>query len=86
LDDLTQKVREQVRLYATRMRRVQKEERLSISRFLHDDTIQTLVAVGVSLHDLATENDTGKELNQQLERCPTLFLDHVEALRRLCMG
>jgi PAS domain S-box-containing protein len=84
--DVTEAVRMRKRLeaYAEYTRKAQEEERKKISRVLHDDTIQSLVAVGGSLRRFLRTTDSTERSIHQLRDAYTLVQDQIEALRRLC--
>ncbi len=67
--DITEeiKLREDLRLYATQISQAHEEERKRIARELHDDTIQTMIAVSHRLDDVASRNSpTLKEVLKSL--------------------
>jgi len=80
------KMQEQLRLYAMRIRRAQEEERLNISRFLHDDTIQALVGVSQRVEALLMSEPLGEKAQRELEETRRMILDRIESLRRLSMS
>ena len=87
--DITEqaRMREQLRLYGARIRKVQEEERAAISQVLHDDTIQALTAVGHRIDALmAGHLELPKNVTSELELLANTVLDQTDALRRLCMG
>ena len=86
--DVTDQVRmrEQLQSYGARIRHAQEEERLNISRFLHDDTIQTLAAVSHRVDVLMAKHDLPKRMVAEFEGLASALLDQSDALRRLCMG
>jgi PAS domain S-box-containing protein len=86
--DVTEQVRlrEQLELYVARMRRAQEEERLAVSRFLHDDTIQALLLVALAVGEVISEGRVEGHDKRTLQRCATTLQDQVEALRRFSMG
>lgn len=80
------KLREQEELYSAMLDRAQEEERLRISQFLHDDTIQALLALSHTLQDvLQGQGVVGEAARGQLEQASTVVLDQIEALRRLSL-
>jgi len=85
--DVTEQVRlhEQLELYSVRIRRAQEEERLRVSRFLHDDTIQTLLAVCHGIQSLVMREETAERVRIELEQANKIMMDQVEVLRQLCM-
>jgi signal transduction histidine kinase len=86
--DITEQVRmrEQLRLYSARIRKAQEEERTAISRVLHDETIQSLTAVGLRLDTIMAEHDLPQPVMGEIESLANILLDQSDALRRLCMG
>ena len=86
--DITEQVdmREQLRLYGARIRHAQEEERASISRVLHDETIQTLTAVGHRLDTVMAGHNLPEEITAEFGGLANILLDQSDALRRLCMG
>ena len=87
--DVTEQVtmREQLRSYGARIRKVQEEEREAISRVLHDDTIQALTAIGHRIDGFIARNSQLPEDEiSELELLAETALNQTDALRRLCMG
>lgn len=77
------RMRRQLELYSARVRRAQESERLAVSRFIHDDTIQALLA---AVHRLETAQADGcltGGARGDLEQAREIILDQAEALRRL---
>lgn len=86
--DITEQVmlRQQLELYSSRMRRAQEDERLSISQFLHDDTIQTLLAISHTIQALLAQEEVVERVREKMEQIRRVLLDQVEALRRLTVS
>jgi PAS domain S-box-containing protein len=77
------RLREQLELFGIRIRKAHEEERLSISRVLHDDTIQTLIALSNTVQRLLASEHSPDQTRKELEHIRTVLLDQVDALRRL---
>ena len=86
--DITNQVsmREELRSYGARIRQAHEEERGSISRVLHDETIQTLTAIGHRLDTLIARHEFPQAVINELESFANVLRDQSDALRRLCMG
>lgn len=81
-----ERMREALRMYSSRITRAHEQERLSISRALHDQTVQTLLALASSIGNDLRKEEVSERMRARLEQVRSVLLDEVEALRRLCRG
>jgi len=79
-------MRRGIRVYSMRLARSHEEERLRISRALHDQTIQTLLALANSIGNDLNKEEMSERMKGRLGQVRSLLLDEVEGLRRLCRG
>lgn len=84
--DITELVemRRQLELYSSMVRTAQEGERRRISQFLHDDTIQALLAVSHAIQAYLGEH-RGPASLEILQQANAVVLDQIEALRRLSL-
>src|SRR5262249_52673453 len=59
------------------------EERARLARDLHDETIQSLVALGRQLDLLALDLPNAETASERLERVQTLLASTIDGVRRL---
>jgi PAS domain S-box-containing protein len=81
-----ERLREALREYSTRLARSHEEERLRISRALHDQTIQTLLALANNIGNDLVRGEMTERVKARLGQVRSVLLDEVEELRRLCRG
>jgi PAS domain S-box-containing protein len=83
--DITEQKRmnENLRFYFQQATRAQEEERKRISHELHDDTIQSLVALSRQLDAMANEPDVSKENRARIEELWRSTDNILQGVRRL---
>ena len=81
-----ERLRETLRVYSMRLARSHEEERLRISRALHDQTIQTLLALANSIGNDLNREEISERMKGRLGEVRSVLLDEMEGLRRLCRG
>ena len=83
--DITEEKRlqENQSYYVQQVTRAQEEERKRISRELHDDTIQSLVALSRQLDTLASGKDLPQEVRQRVEELWQQTNNVMQGVRRL---
>jgi PAS domain S-box-containing protein len=83
--DITEEKRlqENQSYYVQQVTRAQEEERKRISRELHDDTIQSLVALSRQLDTLASSKDLPQDVRQRVEELWQQTNNVMQGVRRL---
>jgi len=76
-------MQENLRFYLRQVTKAQEEERKRISRELHDDTVQDLVALSRQLDTLASSKELSEENRHHLEELWKKTDDIIKEVRRL---
>jgi PAS domain S-box-containing protein len=85
--DITEQVRmrQQLELYSSRLSQAREEERLNVSRFLHNETMQVLIGVCHTIETILPSLQADASV-KKLQGLRSILVDQIEALRKLTVS